>query len=67
MYDHATKSMWSTLTGSPVLGPLAGKAIELKTLHVVTTTWGERKKRHPGTTALSLETGHERDYGEGVA
>ena len=67
MYDHATKSMWSTLTGTPVVGALVGKGIELKTLHVVTTTWKEWKKRHAGTTVLSLDTGHERDYGEGAA
>ena len=67
MYDHATKSLWSTLTGTPVVGPLVGKGIELQTLHVVTTTWGEWKKRHPGTTVLSLDTGHRRDYAEGAA
>ena len=67
MYDHATKSLWSTLTGTPVVGALVGKGIELKTLYVVTTTWGEWKKRHPGTTVLSLNTGHVRDYGEGAA
>jgi hypothetical protein len=67
MYDHATKSLWSTLEGTPVVGPLAGKGIELRTLHVVTSTWGEWKKRHPGTTVLALETGHERDYSEGAA
>jgi hypothetical protein len=67
MYDHATKSLWSTLEGTPVVGPLAGKGIELRTLYVVTSTWGEWKKRHPGTTVLSLETGHERDYDEGAA
>ncbi len=67
MYDHATKSMWSTLTGSPVVGPLVGKGIELKSLHVVTTTWKEWRTRHPATTVLSLDTGHNRDYGEGVA
>ena len=67
MYDHATKSMWSTLTGTPVVGPLAGKGIELKTLHVVTTTWKEWKRRHPGTLVLSPDTGHQRDYAEGVA
>ena len=67
MYDHATKSLWSTLTGTPVVGPLVGKGIELQTLHVVTTTWGEWKKRHPGTTVLSLDTGHQRDYDEGAA
>ncbi|MEO7727250.1 MAG: DUF3179 domain-containing protein, partial [Burkholderiales bacterium] len=67
MYDHATKSLWSTLTGTPVVGPLVGKGIELPPLHVVTTTWKEWKKRHPQTLVLSLDTGYQRDYGEGVA
>ena len=67
MYDHSTKSMWSTIEGKPVLGPLVNQGIQLKPLTVVTTTWGEWKKRHPSTTVLSLHTGHSRDYGEGVA
>jgi hypothetical protein len=67
MYDHATKSMWSTLTGSPVVGKLVDKGIELKQLHVVTTTWKEWRTRHPATQVLSLDTGHRRDYDEGVA
>ncbi|MBB6430346.1 DUF3179 domain-containing protein [Algisphaera agarilytica] len=67
MYDHATESMWSTLTGEPVIGPLVGQGIKLKPLHVVTTTWGVWKKKHPDTTVLTLNTGHRRDYGEGVA
>lgn len=67
MYDHATKSLWSTLTGSPVVGPLVGKGIELKSLYVVTTTWKEWRTRHPNTQVLSLDTGYQRDYGEGVA
>ena len=67
MYDHATKSMWSTLTGSPVVGKLVGKGIELKQLHVVTTTWKEWRTRHPATQVLSLDTGHRRNYDEGVA
>ena len=67
MYDHATKSMWSTLQGEPVVGPLVGKGIKLERLSLVTTTWGEWKRRHPDTTVLSLRTGHRRDYGEGVA
>ncbi|WP_428423071.1 DUF3179 domain-containing protein [Methylibium sp.] len=67
MYDHATKSLWSTLTGTPVVGPLVGKGIELKPLYVVTTTWKEWRTRHPGTQVLSLETGHRRDYSEGAA
>ena len=67
MYDHVTQSMWSTLTGTPVVGALVGKGIELQPLHVVTTTWKEWRQRHPATQVLSLDTGHRRDYGEGVA
>ena len=67
MYDQATKSLWSTFGGSPVVGTLAGQGIELPTLYVVTTTWKEWKKRHPQTSVLSLDTGHARDYREGAA
>lgn len=67
MYDHGTKSLWSTLTGEPVVGPLVGSGLKLTPLYVVTTTWGEWRRRHPDTKVLSLKTGHERDYGEGVA
>ncbi|WP_435622564.1 DUF3179 domain-containing protein [Flagellimonas sp.] len=67
MYDKATQSLWSTLEGEPVIGPLVGKGIQLDYLSVVTTTWGEWKKRHPDTKVLSLDTGHRRDYREGVA
>ncbi|HEY2929396.1 DUF3179 domain-containing (seleno)protein, partial [Piscinibacter sp.] len=67
MYDHATKSLWSTMTGSPVVGPLVGKGIVLEPLYVVTTTWKEWRTRHPNTQVLSLDTGHQRDYSEGTA
>lgn len=67
MYDAATESMWSTLEGKPVIGPLVGQGIQLKTRPVVTTTWGEWKRQHPNTTVLSLDTGHRRNYDEGVA
>jgi hypothetical protein len=67
MYDKATHSLWSTLTGSPVIGPLVGQGLELDTLPVVTSTWGEWRARHPETLVLSLETGRERDYSEGAA
>ncbi|MEM9022223.1 MAG: DUF3179 domain-containing (seleno)protein, partial [Bacteroidota bacterium] len=67
MYDKATQSLWNTLWGKPVSGPLVGKGIELEALSVVTTTWGAWKKRHPKTTVLSLSTGYRRDYSEGEA
>lgn len=67
MYDQATQSLWNTIKGEPVLGPLVDQGIVLEHLSVVTTTWGEWKRRHPDTEVLSLKTGHQRDYGEGVA
>lgn len=67
MYDKATQSLWSTTRGAPVLGPLVDKGIELEFESVVTTTWGEWRRRHPETTVLSLETGHRRNYDEGAA
>ena len=67
MYDQATQSLWSTMRGTPVVGPLAGTGIVLERGSVVTTTWGEWRRRHPGTRVLSPETGYERDYSEGAA
>ncbi len=67
MYDKATQSLWSTSRGEPILGPLAGKGITLEFESVVTTTWGEWRRRHPDTTVLSQKTGYTRDYREGVA
>ena len=67
MYDAETQSLWSTLEGRPVIGTLAAQEISLPTYEVVTTTWGEWRKRHPGTSVLSLATGFQRDYAEGEA
>ncbi len=67
MYDQDTQSLWSTLEGRPVIGPLVGQGIVLRSRTVVTTTWGEWRRRHPSTRVLSPDTGHRRDYGEGVA
>ncbi len=67
MYDRETQSLWNTIWGKPVIGPLVGKGIELEYLSVVTSTWDEWKSLHPETTVLSLNTKHNRNYGEGVA
>ena len=67
MYDRATQSLWSTFGGRPVIGPLAMEDIRLEVRSVVTTTWGEWRRRHPTTKVLSLNTGHRRDYSEGAA
>ncbi len=67
MYDRTTRSLWSALEGVPVIGPLVGEGLRLERLPIVTTTWGAWRERHPSTRVLSLETGHRRDYAEGVA
>lgn len=67
MYDAATQSLWNTIWGQPVIGPLADQDITLERMYVVTTTWGEWRRRHPQTKVLSLATGHTRDYSEGTA
>lgn len=67
MFDEGTMSLWNTIDGTPVVGPLAGSGLQLTSRPAVTTTWGEWRALHPDTTVLSLETGHKRDYGEGAA
>jgi hypothetical protein len=67
MYDQKTQSLWNTLHGKPVIGPLVQEDIALESFSVVTTTWGSWKQRHPKTVVLDINTGHQRDYGEGVA
>ena len=67
MYDRATLSLWSTMRGEPVVGPLVGRNIKLPRLSVVTTTWGEWLRRHPESLVLSEETGYHRNYAEGIA
>lgn len=67
MYDRETHSLWNTMWGKPVVGPLADRNIRLPRRSVVTTTWGEWRRRHPQTSVLSLDTGFRRDYSEGAA
>jgi Protein of unknown function (DUF3179) len=67
MFDEETRSLWSSLEGLPVVGPLVGSGLQLSFQSAVTTTWGEWRREHPATTVLSLETGFKRDYSEGAA
>ncbi|MEW6209498.1 MAG: DUF3179 domain-containing protein [Acidobacteriota bacterium] len=67
MYDHQTESLWMTMRGEPVSGPLAMSEIELKKLPVVVASWKEWRDQHPRTLVLSLDTGFKRDYRPGAA
>ena len=65
MVDAQSVTLWSTLQGRAVLGPLTQHNVWLDTYPVVTTTWGEWKKLHPNTTILSDDTGFPFDYSRG--
>ncbi len=66
MFDRATHSLWNQFTGKPVVGKLADSGLALTRRPVVITSWENWREANPGTTILSLETGHRRDYGSGV-
>ena len=67
MYDTYTNSLWNQFTGRPVVGPLTGSGIELKTRPVVVSTWESWRQAHPDTQVLDLNTGYARDYDEGAS
>lgn len=63
MFDHGTKTLWSNLTGEPVLGPLVGSAHALEQIPVTLTTWEDWSTRHPETATLDLKGVKERFRG----
>lgn len=67
MFDEETHSLWSSIEGIPVVGPLVERGLQLSFQSAVTTTWGEWRREHPATTVLSIDTGFKRDYSEGTA
>lgn len=62
MLDRETRTLWNQLTGRAVLGPLAADERELALLPAVVTSWQAWRERHPESSVLSLDTGHERPY-----
>jgi len=57
LYDHATRTVWSQLTGEAVIGPLAVEREVLRRYPSVMTTWAEWMGEHPDTTVLDIDTG----------
>ncbi len=55
MYDRSSYTLWSNLTGQPVVGRLAGSAIELPVLAMTRTSWAAWRQRFPATRVLALE------------
>ncbi len=67
LFDEPSSTLWSSITGEPLVGDMVGSGVRLSPLPVVTTTWRDWRTANPHTSVLSLDTGFERDYGEGVA
>jgi hypothetical protein len=66
MYDRQTKSLWSQMTGEPVVGPLVGDDLKLRVLPIVTVSWAEWRRLHPDTKVLNIRTGYDRPYRVGA-
>lgn len=66
MYDQATNSLWNQFTGKPAVGTLATADLKLTARPIVTTTWKEWLKTHPGTRVLDINTGYDRNYRTGT-
>jgi len=58
MYDRKTNTLWSSLTGIPVIGELAQRDLKLDFFPVELTMWGDWLSEHPDTKVLSRETGY---------
>jgi hypothetical protein len=61
MYDRQTTSLWPQALGRAIRGPLLGEELELVPSQIV--SFGEWSRSAARGRVLSLETGHERDYG----
>ncbi len=71
MFDRATLSLWTNLTGEAVAGTHAARGSRLTMLPMTLTRWGAWRQRHPDTTvmvpdpAAAQRTGYR--YVEGAA
>lgn len=61
-YDRETDGEWSQMLTKSVRGWYQGTELEL--IPMVETSWGQWRSMYPETKVLSLETGHDRPYGE---
>jgi Protein of unknown function (DUF3179) len=63
MFDRKTFTLWSNLTGEPVVGPLSQSSTKLMILPMTLTTWGEWQKAHPDTTVVYLDQQYGNHWG----
>lgn len=55
MVDRQTWTLWSQLTGEPVVGNMANTPVRLEMVPVAVTTWKEWRTAHPDTTVTKLD------------
>ncbi len=60
LYDRSDDSLWSQVGFTAISGPNAGRS--LRHLPWEITTAAAWRTRHPDSTVMSFETGHDRDY-----
>lgn len=62
MYDRlsGTNSYWPQILGKSIRGPHFGDRLEY--FPVIWTTWQRWRKKHPGTSILTTDTGHIKSY-----
>jgi hypothetical protein len=63
MVDRGTRSLWSNLTGEPVVGRLAAAPRPLAVLPVTRTTWAAWRALHPETTVMVPDPAIARRWG----
>jgi hypothetical protein len=52
MFDRQSFTLWSNLTGEPVVGRLANTSLRLEVLPTTLTTWEAWAARHPNSTVM---------------
>ncbi len=60
LYDRSDDSLWSQVGLTAISGPNAGRSLSHLPWEI--TTAAAWRTRHPDSTVMSFETGHDRDY-----
>ncbi|MEM9596755.1 MAG: DUF3179 domain-containing protein [Acidobacteriota bacterium] len=55
MLERESRSLWSNLTGEPVVGPQVGSGLQLEYVPHTRTTWADWKRRHPETLVVKID------------
>ncbi len=55
MVDRQTWTLWSQLTGEPVVGNMVDTPVRLEMMPLTVTTWKEWRLAHPDTTVTKLD------------